>query len=92
MSSRSSKGALGIALVLQATTRLGLPNLVGVLLPHRDDIEMVYLSLICAPYASYPWSFELMGSTSHLANEVENVNRDHSKTDGRIGDCRTLYV
>ena len=67
-------------------------NLVGVLPPHHDDIELVYLSLICAPYTSYPWSFGLMGSTFHLANEVGNVNSDHSKTDGHIRDCRTLYV
>ena len=78
--------------MLQAITRPGLSNLVGVLLPYRDDIELVYLSLICAPYASYPWSFRLMGSTSHLANKVGKVNRDHSKTDGRIEDFRTLYV
>ena len=32
-----------------------MPNL-GVLLPHRYDIELVRLSLICAPHASYPWS------------------------------------
>jgi len=70
---------------------LGLLNLV-VLLPHRYDIELVRLSLICAPHASYLWSFGLMGSTSHLASEVGNVDRDHSKTDGRIIDCRTFYV
>ena len=48
--------------------------------------------MICALYASYPLCPGLMGSTSHLANEVGNVNRDRSKTDGRIRDFRTLYV
>ena len=33
-------------------------------------IELVHLSFICAPYASYPLSSGLMGSTSHLGNEV----------------------
>ena len=57
-----------------------------------DDIELVRLSLIYALHASCPWSFRLMGSTCHLANEVGNVDRDHSKTDGHIGYLRTLYV
>ena len=69
-------GRLGDSfLELQAYAGLGLLNLV-VLLPHRYDIDLVYLSLIYAPHASYPWSFGLMGSTSHLANEVGNVDRD----------------
>jgi len=35
--------------------------------------------------ASYPCSLGLMGSTSHLINEQENEDRDHSSTiDGRI--------
>ena len=70
---------------------LGLSN-IFVLLPHRYDIELVHLSLICAQHASYTWSFELMGSTFHLANEVGNVDRDHSKNDGHNKDCHTLYV
>ena len=33
-----------------------------------------------------------MGSTSHLANELGDEDRDHSTTDGRIVYCRTPYV
>ena len=33
-----------------------------------------------------------MGSTSHLANELGNEDRDHSTTDGCIMYCRTLYA
>jgi hypothetical protein len=33
-----------------------------------------------------------MGSTSHLANELGKVVRDHSTTDGRIVYYRTPYA
>ena len=50
------------------------------------------LSLIYAPHASCPCSPRLMGSTSHLANELGNEDRDHNIIDRHIEYCRTLYL
>ena len=40
----------------------------------------------------YPCSPGLMGSTSDLAIELGNKDRDHSTIDGRIVYCHTLYA
>ena len=71
MSSGSFRGLGDSFLELQAHTGLGLPNLVGVVPPHCDDIELVHLSLSCALHASYPWEVRLI-----FSNEVGNVDRD----------------
>ena len=41
---------------------------------------MVHLLLWMRQHTSYPCSLGLMGSTSHLANELGKVDRDHSTT------------
>ena len=54
--------------------------------------EVIYSFPTGVSVSSYPCSLGHMGSTSHLANELGKVVRDHSTTDGRIMYCRTPYV
>ena len=84
MSSGSSRGLGDSLLELKQTTALVSSYLVDVLFPHRYDIDLVHPLLIYAPHRSYPCSLGLMGSTSHLANEFGNEDRDRNTTDGRI--------
>ena len=49
---------------------------------------MVHLLLPMPLHTSYPCSPRLMGSTSHLANELGNVDKDHNvDRDHRDASC-----
>ena len=53
---------------------------------------MIYYFPVGVSASSYPCSPGHMGSTSHLANELGNEDRDNSTIDGRIQYCRTPYA